>query len=155
NGHGTRNGHHAVNDEAGDYLFDVAWQQNSRAESAAKSLEGQNWLIFSDTSGLGCALRTRLEAKGARCVEVVPRGASLVPGEGRIAIDTDDPAEYERTIAEAFRTSEGSRPTIVYLWGLDSRIGPDAAADEITAELSRQCERVIRLVRSLTNRVAA
>ena len=148
NGHSLTNGHSVAEEEIGGYLFDLAWLPAARPDSTATSRLDGSWLIFSDAGGLGRTLRSRLELRGASCLELVAQGASLPESDGTLEINPDDPSGYERSLAEAIGKAGASRAGVVYLWGLDRRTAAGASAEEVAAQQSLDCERILHLVRA-------
>lgn len=111
------------------WLYETAWRAAELPLSQADALKniqsrGGDWLILSDTRGLGRRLAERLTLLGQKPIVVTP---DMAPA--------GDPQAAARVLAAKF---PGERPQcrgIVYLWPLDA-----AESDTLTADGLKQAE---------------
>ncbi|XXX73393.1 SDR family NAD(P)-dependent oxidoreductase [Sorangium sp. So ce134] len=100
-------------------LHQLAWQQVTTAEGA-KEPSG-TWLVVTGGSALGEALRTRLEAAGARCVAVDLGGEAVWRS-----------AESLRSVLDALDAGGARLEGVVCLWGA-ARAAEQAPPDRAEA----------------------
>jgi acyl transferase domain-containing protein/aryl carrier-like protein len=104
--------------------YDVVWREAARPP--APSIPSGEWLIFTDSSGVGDALARRLHSDGVR-VHCVRPADELRLAEQDLAINPDNPEHMRRLLAHLPHFSGA-----VHLWALDlpgtSRGGARAAA---------------------------
>jgi len=98
-----------------DWLYDVQWQDATPAgPESAKA--GGTWLLLADRRGVSAALRTALEARGARCVEAVAGERLERLSEHRWSLNPGQPAEFEALLAAL---GEAPLRGVVHAWCVD------------------------------------
>ena len=124
-------------------LYEVRWKPRPPAEGAPPR---GGWLILSDESGVGAAIGERL---GAQPHAIARRGdAFRAEGPGRYRIAPDDPAGFDRLLADAF--AGGPPERVVALFGLDAR--PIDSPRAMTEAAGLCCGATLHLVRAMTER---
>ncbi len=116
--------------EVTDWLFEPSWKRSAlhKGGPAGKS----KWLLFVDDAGLGARLAEMLAAQGssAICVSIGDRFSRA--SEQALTIDPACREDYERLVAEVFRSGEvPSR--VVHLWSV-SKEAPYATSPELFAQ---------------------
>jgi acyl transferase domain-containing protein/acyl carrier protein len=90
----------------------MAWEEGEPAKSA--SPEG-NWLLFSDTKGVGAHLADKLADSGAKAIEQITASSMSASEESKDPeASTEEPNPFDTYLKQA---GAGSR--VVFLWGLD------------------------------------
>jgi amino acid adenylation domain-containing protein len=118
-----------------DWLYQVQWEQQTRAVSNAVDANEFQWLIFADEGGAGQQLAAALRAKGAACTLAHAGTEYHRSGASGWHLDPQDPEHFRRLLAE---TASG-RQRVIFLWGLD----------ETTAS-ARACSALLHLVQALS-----
>jgi 8-amino-7-oxononanoate synthase len=119
--------------EESQLLYEVSWQYQPLATPPI--LEQRDWLILTDSAGLGETLAKRLEEKGDRCT-------LITPGQ----IDPLRPEEWRSLI------SQHSARNIVYLWSLEAAEASDLSA--LQKSQINGCAGVLHLVQALAGTAA-
>ena len=78
------------------------------------------WLIFEDAQGVGRAVRSLLEARGASCVVVTHADTSSPSGAGGYRLDPADPVGFRRLFEDVLGREPRPLRGVVHLWSLDS-----------------------------------
>ncbi|QDF05166.1 type I polyketide synthase [Myxococcus xanthus] len=103
--------------DAADWFYLPSWKRTLalRATTAAP----QNWLVFTDTSGLGDALATRLTESGGRVTRVSQGSDFRRVDDGAFEVDPTRPETYAALLNAL--AEDSCRPErIVHLWSVDS-----------------------------------
>jgi amino acid adenylation domain-containing protein len=118
-----------------DWLYQVQWEQQTRAASNAVDANEFQWLIFADEGGAGQQLAAALRAKGAACTLAHAGPEYHRSGASVWHLDPEDPEHFRRLLAE----TTGGKQRVIFLWGLD----------ETTAS-ARACSALLHLVQALS-----
>jgi myxalamid-type polyketide synthase MxaB len=129
-------------EQVANWLYEVRWQV-VEAPARAEAAPPGTWLIFTDGSGVGAALGTRLRERGQRCVEVHAGADYALLDHGRYRLAPAEPAHFERLLQEALAPDRPPCAGILYLWALD------AQADSLEASRRRTCDAVLHLLQAL------
>ncbi|WMP19415.1 aminotransferase class I/II-fold pyridoxal phosphate-dependent enzyme [Thiothrix lacustris] len=107
-----------------DWLYTAEWQPKP-LEKAAFAQEPGSWLIFSDSNGIGKQLNVQLQENWQTAV-VVKAGTGYSADAQQFTIDPSQAADYHRLIDEAFTQTGTACRGVVYLWGTEAQISPEA-----------------------------
>jgi acyl transferase domain-containing protein/acyl carrier protein len=147
-----------------DSFYSLAWQPQSEANGATcdpaspagapdhsagrtPASAGHDWLIFADGSGLGTELARHLIASGERCTLVSPAGGRSGGPDGR-RLDPSSPDDFLQLFQDR-PVAAGTRYEVIYLWGLDEELSPDATPADLEAAQARSCGGLLHLVQAL------
>ncbi|MEZ4619262.1 MAG: polyketide synthase dehydratase domain-containing protein [Caldilineaceae bacterium] len=103
-----------------EWLYQVTWQAaplpiDVPGEPATgEQGQGQHWLIFADTQGIGAALAERLQAAHAKATLVYPATAAAKIDEHIFAIRPTAAADYQQLLATLSPVDR-----VIYLWGAE------------------------------------
>ncbi|MEW6735025.1 MAG: type I polyketide synthase [Acidobacteriota bacterium] len=131
-----------------DWLYRVDWQLKTRSidnnlKAIPTSQQGQ-WLIFTDTLGVGQTLKSSLEAHGEVCCLVSPGDTYKILTTDHYQINPALLQDYYQLLTTICGTAELPLRGIVHLWSL--AIGT-SDAEEATRLLP--CSSVMRLIQAL------
>ena len=137
-------------DDLGDCLYELQWQPKDRPEPGTRAggREG-TWLIFEDARGVGRAVRSLLEARGASCVVVRHAGTSSPAGAGGYRLDPADPVGFRRLVEDVARREGRPLRGVVHLWSLDAAASAEASVAALDAAQRLGCGSVLHLVQAL------
>jgi amino acid adenylation domain-containing protein len=122
-----------------DSVYEVVWRpQELPAFSADTRNVVGDWLIFSDSQGLGRNLSDRLTAAGGTALRVA-RAFAYAVEVGQAKINPSDSAHWRRLLEEP---RERPWRGIAYLWGLDE-------TDQGQEMASADCASVLHLVQAI------
>ncbi|MGH9630275.1 MAG: SDR family NAD(P)-dependent oxidoreductase, partial [Bryobacteraceae bacterium] len=116
---------HAANDahrEISDWFYIPGWKQalpSQAGEETDARKDGEHWLVFCDSTGLGSMLARQIEAAGADVIEVVEGEKYGRISETRYSMQPGDAAAYKLLMRE-LRDGERTPSRIVHLWSFDS-----------------------------------
>lgn len=135
-----------------NWLYDVEWQTSAQAAVSIPAEPGR-WLIFSDNGGLGDQLAAQLQAQQHSCLLVTASDGYIVPPAANnsliqlAAINPNDPADYQRLLAENFTQADVACRGVLYLWGTET---PRHAANlpESVQQLSIQALHTVQALRN-------
>ncbi|WP_437786878.1 type I polyketide synthase [Sorangium sp. So ce1097] len=130
-------------------LYEIRWEPSPAAPSAACAnlpAAAKRWLLFTDGTGVGQALKAHLEARGETCV--------LVSVSTRARFQRVAPGHYELRPGEqmpaSFFSEEGpSWAGVVHLWSLDASPSSAASLDSLQHVERLSCGSAICLVQAL------
>jgi len=110
--------------------------------------EGE-WLVFADRGGLAEALAAGLRSRGTRVV-LIAAGEAYQETDTGFVLDSRSPGDVERLFSEGL----ARRPTcgVVYLWGLDAALGPDAPGAELERIQEANCGSALRVAQAMARR---
>lgn len=97
--------------------------------SSAESQNGQ-WLIFTDSNGVGQQLAAELEKRAQTVCMIQPGETFEQIGERHFTVSTGSSNDIINIIKPYAKASRG----MIYLWGLESRSGENATADDVLAD---------------------
>ncbi|MEP7121034.1 MAG: alpha/beta fold hydrolase [Byssovorax sp.] len=117
-----------------EWFYRVDWPEVPRAPTSSPRPGSSAWLVLADRGGVGMALTAELSARGlSYTVLYAPADVSTI-------------AEHVAMLAAGREALKG----VIYLWGLDAIIDPDATAGEV-GEVTRRCTApVLALVQALS-----
>jgi acyl transferase domain-containing protein/aryl carrier-like protein len=118
-------------------LYELVWQPAPQTEGAPEQdaasrivVQDNNWLIFSDNSGLGEALVRCLEEQGQHAVIIAHTdGPELMEHGAYYTINPEHPEHFQQLFAALTACGQNSFSRLVYLWGLDGKF---SAAPSVT-----------------------
>jgi acyl transferase domain-containing protein/NAD(P)-dependent dehydrogenase (short-subunit alcohol dehydrogenase family)/acyl carrier protein len=150
-----------IEPSAAELFYALEWRvreslPDSAASSAAVPGESGCWLIFADGDGgvdsVGRALASRLTARGAICITVLPGTAYHFSREEELCrLDASDGGHLRRLLADAADGQEEPRRCrgVVHLWGLDAPAAEELTVAGLAAAETATCIAVINLVQAL------
>ena len=109
---------------AGPGEYELVWEMSEPREPGSIP---RSCIVFGDRGGVAASLAARLAEAGSASTVVVA-GAPAPIASARIVSPDDDAAI--RSVFTAARSSDGQRPTVVFMWGLDTPSLPSAADQE-------------------------
>jgi acyl transferase domain-containing protein len=132
-----------------EWLYGVTWQAAPLAsEPAGEQVQGQHWLIFADTQGIGSALAERVQAAHAKATLVYPATAAAKLADHSFAIRPTAAADYQHLLATLSPVDR-----VIYLWGTEP---PHLAGNANLVDLSEStCGAALLLVQELLHRQAS
>ncbi|HEY0738301.1 MAG TPA: SDR family NAD(P)-dependent oxidoreductase [Herpetosiphonaceae bacterium] len=101
-----------------DWCYLPSWKQTRQPEpvdTEQLAATTENWLVFSDASGLGARLIERLREANQVVIEVQPGDTFTQTGAGTYALRPEQTADYAQLLA-TLRTGEMIPHRIVHLW---------------------------------------
>lgn len=111
----------------GDWLYTPSWMRKDRVpESITTGLSTETWLVFADRTGLGDAVCSELEGRGADVVRVAV-GDTFRSAAGSFEVRPDDGEDFER-LAQSLRDSASFPTRVLNCWAADD--GYELAAYE-------------------------
>ncbi|MBP5971175.1 SDR family NAD(P)-dependent oxidoreductase [Brasilonema sp. CT11] len=119
----------------------------ARSESLPIS-NPQNWLIFSDATGVGDQLAAQLQDRGEKYNLVFPGTKYQQVTETAFQVDPANPADFERLLADISQ-KYGSLGGIIHCWSLDTANRQELTAVNIDKTLELGCGSILHLVQSL------
>jgi acyl transferase domain-containing protein/SAM-dependent methyltransferase/acyl carrier protein len=128
-------------------LYEIRWEPSPVAPSALSAnlpAAGKRWLIFTDGTGVGQALKAHLEARGETCV-LVSTGAQFQ----RVALGHYELPPGEQMPASFFSEEGPSWAGVVHLWSLDGPPSSAASLDSLQHAERLSCGSAICLVQAL------
>ncbi|HRW08129.1 MAG TPA: type I polyketide synthase, partial [Caldilineaceae bacterium] len=137
-----------------EWLYQVTWQAaplpiDVPGEPATgEQGQGQHWLIFADTQGIGAALAERLQAAHAKATLVYPATAVAQIDEHIFAIRPTAAADYQHLLATLSPVDR-----VIYLWGTEP-LHLDGNANLVDQSKST-CGAALLLVQELLHRQAS
>ncbi|MBV8611798.1 MAG: KR domain-containing protein, partial [Singulisphaera sp.] len=149
-----KNGAHGANgtpeDDAGDNLYELQWQPKDRpAPRPEPAGRDGTWLIFEDAQGIGRAIRSLLEARGASCVVVSPADSSSASAGGGYRLDPADLGGFRRLFGEVLVRVQGPLRGVVHLWSLDIATAAEATVADLDAAQRLGCGSALHLVQAI------
>ncbi|MFE1744072.1 SDR family NAD(P)-dependent oxidoreductase [Coleofasciculus sp. H7-2] len=78
-----------------------------------------NWLIFTDTNGIGLKLSQQLKELGAKCVLVSPGLSYEKVGDGDYRINPSNPEDFQDLLQDIALESKSPYRGVVHLWSLN------------------------------------
>jgi acyl transferase domain-containing protein/acyl-CoA synthetase (AMP-forming)/AMP-acid ligase II/thioesterase domain-containing protein/acyl carrier protein len=135
------------------WFYAIDWERVSgrAGEAAGPPQSPGQWIIFSDRSGAGLAMRQILQTRGEQCTVVFAgRGFELIE-PGQYAIDPVSRDDYRRIFDSAGR--EGSPPVrgVVHMWSLDTASMNGTTHETLDAAGELGCGSVAYLVQAMTD----
>ncbi len=136
--------------DLGDCLYELQWQPKDRPEPGTRTggREG-TWLILEDSRGVGRAVRSLLEARGASCVMVTHADTSSFSGAGGYRLDPADPVGFRRLVEDVAHREGRPLRGVVHIWSLDAAAPTEASVAAIDAAQRLGCGSVLHLVQAL------
>jgi myxalamid-type polyketide synthase MxaD len=116
----TRVRQRVTREDIGQWLYEVDWRQSELPSTQPQAQPQGKWLIFTDESGVGEAIKSRLEIEDAASCVLVRAGRAfrrVAPDE--FEIDPASAQDFDQLLAQA-STSEGWRG-VVHLWSLEAQ----------------------------------
>ncbi|HEY0554506.1 MAG TPA: acyltransferase domain-containing protein, partial [Thermoanaerobaculia bacterium] len=104
-----------------DWFWVPSWRQEPRLPAAAA--DGEGWLLFLDSAGLGGRIAARLRAEGRELFTVAAGDGFAEAGEGAFTIDPARRQDYDALLQRT-----GTPAKILHLWGLTGEETPFTAA---------------------------
>ncbi len=151
---GERGENGTIEDDLGDCLYELQWQPEDRlAPRSSPAAQEGTWLIFEDAQGVGRAVRSFLEARGASCVMVSPANASFALERGGYRLDPADPGGFRRLFENVLGREPRPLRGVVHLWSLDSALPAEATVADLDAAQRLGCGSVLHLVQALVETV--
>ncbi len=111
-----------------DWLYAVTWRPkpfSPPAVAAAPAPPPGSCLVFTDTTGVGKALRAGLSAQGQRCVLAACGDAYRAVEDGLYELDPTRPDGFRQLLKEAFGAGAPPCREVIFLWALDAE-GPES-----------------------------
>ena len=111
-----------------DWLYAVTWRPKPLPPppaAAGPASSPGSFLVFTDTTGVGKALRAALEAQGERCVLAAHGGAYRPLEAGLYQLDPTRPEGFRQLLEEAFGAGAPPCRGVIFLWALDTE-GPES-----------------------------
>ncbi|MGH2506802.1 MAG: type I polyketide synthase, partial [Ktedonobacteraceae bacterium] len=100
-------------------LYTVQWEPQTWDKLREQRLRRKNWLIFSESQGLGLSLAEHLRAVGAQCVLVLPGDTYQQLAAQQYILPPTDPQAFHRLFHELYGDNDSQAcQGIVYLWGM-------------------------------------
>jgi myxalamid-type polyketide synthase MxaE and MxaD len=107
-----------------NWLYDMQWLPmggNEETRSAStQNREKINWIIFSDTQGLGEQMRQLARERGENCVMVYQSDTpGLTEQEMDYYISPSEESQYEQLFSGIFTDKSQKYERLIFLWGLE------------------------------------
>lgn len=138
-----------------DWLYQIAWERQATATLPAghEPLIDQ-WLIFTDRSGVGTLLAEQLTRLGQTVTTVAAAATYSASADRHYTLDPQQPAHFAQLLAALQPTTgAASRHTgVVYVWSLDETDVQSAALEELPQAALATCTGVLHLVQALTGK---
>lgn len=134
--------------EAG-WFYRLEWEPKSAAQQSPILREDKGtWLIFNDQGGLGGKIASLLESNGQTCIQIM-HGVDHPTAGKDYALNTNQPAEFERGLVEILGTVQTPLLGILYLWGLDAPANEQINTDSLRNSRSLTAGGLMHVVQSL------
>jgi acyl transferase domain-containing protein/acyl carrier protein len=136
-----------------EWLYEIEWERAKHTPvgptPAQPSMDGSgNWLIFADQSGVGLALKSRLETCGERVVLVFHEDGPQAPD--RFQLNPTSPEDFRRLLKETAASGLSSYRGVVHLWSLDAAPSDEITSSSIDADRALTCASLLHLVQALS-----
>jgi myxalamid-type polyketide synthase MxaD len=154
--HGVRFQHFDGGRRAGvdDWLYAVTWRPkplSPPAAAAGPAAPSGSCLVFTDTTGVGEALRAGLSAQGRRVVLAAASDAyrAVNVDDGLYELDPTRPDGFRQLLKEAFGAGAPPCREVIFLWALDAE-GPERLTlASLQAAEDRACVGLMHLIQAL------
>jgi len=133
-----------------DWLYELQWRpQAHQVPETSGSHAPASWLIFADTTGVGAAIATQLQAQGQTCWLVYPGETFEQRQPGIWQVNPVRRAECDRLFSDIANMLEHPLKGIIHLWNLEA-----ATPDQLTPSALSQAQTlgvasVLHLLQSL------
>jgi acyl transferase domain-containing protein/acyl carrier protein len=142
-----------------DWLYTVEWLPRMRKgeQSIDESIQEKpelkpgNWLILTDTQGVGQQLATHLSEREKTCTLVFSGKEYEQVAEHEFRIDPVNLSDFQRLLKQTLTAQSPSLDGVVYLWGLDSAKTSELTITDLKEVSQRECGSILYLIRSLIN----
>lgn len=137
-------------------LYELEWQRLDRPDDEATPVASViasdgAWLIFSDQSGVGEALVSRLEEDGVPYVIVSHRDTPELMQQGEYyAINPADPEQFQHLFRVLAETGRVAFSRVVHLWNLDSTFTETLPLSVLEQEQSVGTLSIVYLMQTLS-----
>ncbi|HEY0100269.1 MAG TPA: type I polyketide synthase, partial [Pyrinomonadaceae bacterium] len=145
----------AAGEDTGAWLYEIEWRREelpSTQTPASTQVEAQGkWLIFADDSGVGEAVRSRLEVEEADACVLVRVGSSyrrVAPNE--FEVDPASARDFDQLLAEASDFGLPGWRGVLHLWGLEEATAQaQLTANDLAQAQTVGCRSILHLLQSL------
>ncbi|GCE51338.1 type I polyketide synthase [Thermosporothrix hazakensis] len=122
------------------WLYEVCWQPYSVPSTPGKQ---QDWVLFTDSSGVGETVKHLLQASGQRCITV----ASTAHADADYVLESAEPSAYREILSAIMQQLTTRSLNILHLWSLDHSGEPP----HFQHAQHSGCESVLLLVQALAH----
>ncbi len=113
----------------------------------SRTLPSGDWLVFTETGGLGEALCERLQASGRRCIRVSAGAAFACTGPDAYTVRPDTPEDYIRLFEALNSQARTGLGSIVHFWSCATP--PARSLVEVEQGLQSSAHSLLYLVQAL------
>lgn len=141
-------GQASIERKMGQLLYAIDWEPVVGVAEGVQALqERKNWLIFSDSSGVGRHLVEDFQARGATCVVVTPGREFKCLHPLHYEVNPAHPAAFQLLLTEAFasQTCQG----VIYLWGMNAQQAEMNTQHSLQDDMQHGCIGVLHLIQAL------
>jgi acyl transferase domain-containing protein/acyl carrier protein len=136
-----------------DWIYELRWQPIEQKPSARSHRHPQedaqgDWLILSDSRGVGQALARQLEAQGKRCVLVFPGRTFERSAPDTYQLNPASPEDFKRLLADIY-VERPPCSTIVHLWSLEAPAPEEMLDPSLDTHNLSSCESVLHLLHAI------
>jgi phthiocerol/phenolphthiocerol synthesis type-I polyketide synthase C len=138
-----------------DWLYEINWElnplpQDERTAVALPPDQSGTWLIFADQSGIGEALKSRLEERGERGVLVFHGDEDGAQKRDCFHLNPTQPEEFRRLLNATAGVSQPNYRGIVHCWSLDTTPSEEITPASIDSDRALAVTSVLHLVQALS-----